>query len=225
MKKYKEWLTNEIEIMESETSEYYPHEQMVEREVVLNLINQLDEPEVLSQELPVIPKYVADFIEEVKASGDRLDDAFSILRGIYHQSKTADWVAKENRNSETFARAWLDGCEVEKDPKYYAKLKEIRPLEGEWLTNLSSPKYYALDTKGLMLGEFLLDLVGMKTEASTYTLKDWERYGINDSNADFVEVEGMNAIKPDHYRLEDLDKAIYNLQRLREYEEVEKHES
>ena len=50
MKKYKEWLTNEIEIMESETSENYPHEQMVEREVVLNLINQLDEPEVLSQE-------------------------------------------------------------------------------------------------------------------------------------------------------------------------------
>ena len=72
-----------------------------------------------------------------------------------------------------------------------------------------------------MLGEFFLDLVGMKTEASTYTLKDWERYGINDSNADFVEVEGMNAIKPDHYRLEDLDKAIYNLQRLREYEELE----
>ena len=50
MKKYKEWLTNEIEVMESETSENYPHEQMVEREVVLNLINQPDEPEALSQE-------------------------------------------------------------------------------------------------------------------------------------------------------------------------------
>ena len=55
MKKYKEWLTNEIEIMESETSENYPHEQMVEREVVLNLINQLDE-----LELPMIPNKVEE---------------------------------------------------------------------------------------------------------------------------------------------------------------------
>src|SRR5574344_700517 len=81
------------------------------------------------------------------------------------------------------------GDEVEKEQKYYAKLKEVRPPEKGWLTNLTGSNYYVIDTKGLMLGEFILDLVGLKTEASTHTLKDWERYGINDSNADFVKVE------------------------------------
>ena len=83
----------------------------------------------------------------------------------------------------------LDEPEKAVIPKYYAKLKEVHPPEKEWLTNLSGSKYYAIDTKGLMLGEFLLDLVGLKTEASTHALKGWERYGINGSNADFVEVE------------------------------------
>ena len=53
MKKYKEWLKNEIENMGSETSENYPHEQMVDREEVLNLIDQLDEPAKV-----VIPQFV-----------------------------------------------------------------------------------------------------------------------------------------------------------------------
>ena len=77
---------------------------------------------------------------------------------------------------------------VAEEPKYYAKLKEVHPPEKEWLTNLSGSNYYAIDTKGLMLGEFILELTGIKTEASTHTLKDWERYGINETNADFVEV-------------------------------------
>ena len=45
MRKDKKWLIDEIEAMEYETSEYYPHEPMIEREEVLNLIEQLDEPE------------------------------------------------------------------------------------------------------------------------------------------------------------------------------------
>ena len=56
MKKGKEWLKNEIENMGSETSENYPHEQMVDREEVLNLIDQLDEPEKV-----VIPQYGTDW--------------------------------------------------------------------------------------------------------------------------------------------------------------------
>ena len=81
-----------------------------------------------------------------------------------------------------------DGYAVE-EKKYYANLKEIQPLKKEWLTNLSGPNYYAVNKKGLKLGEFTLDFVRMKSEASACTLKDWERHGINDSNADFVKVE------------------------------------
>ena len=91
--------------------------------------------------------------------------------------------------NELYARAWLDGYVVEEEQKYYARLKEVKPPEKEWLTNLSGPNYYAIDTIGLGLGEFVLDLVGMTSKASAYTLKDWERHGINNSNADFVKVE------------------------------------
>ena len=134
MKKDKEWLKEEIEIMKSETSENYPHEQMVEREVVLNLIDQLDEPEASTQGW--IGQYTRN---NHYTSRDELDDAFSILRDIYHQSKTADWVAKENRNSEIFARAWLDGYEVEKEQKYYVmnndnRMMLVRMMDGKTIT-------------------------------------------------------------------------------------------
>ena len=136
-------------------------------------------------ETPTIPKYVAEFIEEVKASGDRLDDAFSILRGIYHQSKVADWVAKENRNSETFARAWLGGYEVEEEPVYYALIKghDLVNDEGEWST-----KYWNLwvsegcvfpHDKGPHTDDFSIIM----------SKEEWGKFGINDTNADFVKVE------------------------------------
>ena len=150
-------------------------------------VDYLKELLVPKQESPVIPKYVGEFIEEVKASGDRLDDAFSILRGIYHQSKTADWVAKENRNSEIFARAWLDGYEVEEEQKYYALIKghELMTDEGIW-----DCRYWNLSTFDGVV--FPSDRFSQDSRFLTKMSKeDWNRYGINDSNADFVKVEDV----------------------------------
>lgn len=227
MKKDVEWLKNKIrsereclalslskgqETMREYNFNNGKHGALVD---VLTLIDQLDEPEVLSQEwidknvvhvrglgdifeavavesllvqkqeLPVIPKYVGEFIEEVKASGERLDYAFSILRGVYHQSKTADWVAKENRNSETFARAWLDGYEVEEEPLYYALIKghELMTDEGIWdcrYWNLSTSDGVVFPSDRFLQGRRFL---------TKMSKEDWNKCGINDTNADFVNVE------------------------------------
>ena len=151
MKKYKEWLTNEIEIMESETSENYPHEQMVDREEVLNLIDQIDEPEVkqikeldsyndelirdnnqlrnaldelevLSQELPVIPKYVAEWIEDLKSN------KINLLENIYDCTNYEDINNYMREQGNVLMRAWLDGFTVEEEQKYYVLDSEDIPL-------------------------------------------------------------------------------------------------
>ena len=75
---------------------------------------------------PVIPQFVADHIEEVKANGDSLVDAYAILRGVYYyQSRILKWMTKDKKNPELFALAWINGYTVEEEPLYRARLKVI----------------------------------------------------------------------------------------------------
>ncbi|MDQ8357461.1 DUF1642 domain-containing protein [Enterococcus faecium] len=76
---------------------------------------QIDEPQK-----PVVPKFVADWIEYAKKKGDSLAISFKPwnLYGVEY-SKADRWIED---NQETFARAWIDGYEVEKEPLYYVKL-------------------------------------------------------------------------------------------------------
>lgn len=96
--------------------------EMIPKGDVLEFIEQIDEPEK-----PVVPKYVAEWIEYCKSTkltflgafhpvsehGIRLADTFTeeVWKGI-------DWA---KRNQETFARAWLDGYEIEKEKLYTVK--------------------------------------------------------------------------------------------------------
>ena len=64
----KQELIKNIKFLARESSQQYPHEEMVELPDVLREINKLDEPESLSHELPVIPQWVADGIESKKKS-------------------------------------------------------------------------------------------------------------------------------------------------------------
>ncbi|HFC9382500.1 TPA: DUF1642 domain-containing protein [Enterococcus faecium] len=74
-------------------------------------LKQLDEPQK-----PVVPKFVADWIEYAKKKGDSLAISFKPwnLYGVEY-SKADRWIED---NQETFARAWIDGYEVEKGPLY-----------------------------------------------------------------------------------------------------------
>ena len=50
VKKDIEWAIKEIEGLETESSQNYPHDEMIEKEIVLGILSQLDELGVLSQE-------------------------------------------------------------------------------------------------------------------------------------------------------------------------------
>ena len=119
MKKDKEWLKNEVEVMGSETSENYPHEQMVDREEVLNLIDQLEEPVKV-----VIPRFVADHIAISKEGADSPRASMDVA---YISKKINAWIAETADymyypNQEKFMRAWLDGYEVAKEKVYTVEI-------------------------------------------------------------------------------------------------------
>lgn len=68
---------------------------------------------------PVVPKFVAEWIEYAKKKGDSLAISFKPwnLYGVEY-SKADRWIED---NQETFARAWIDGYEVEKEPVWVIK--------------------------------------------------------------------------------------------------------
>ncbi|HFD1706191.1 TPA: DUF1642 domain-containing protein [Enterococcus faecium] len=83
----------------------------VARKEILEDLKQLEEPQK-----SVVPKFVAEWIEYAKKKGDSLAISFKPwnLYGVEY-SKADRWIED---NQETFARAWIDGYEVEKEPLY-----------------------------------------------------------------------------------------------------------
>lgn len=90
----------------------------VARKEILDDLKQLDEPKKV-----VVPKFVAEWIEYAKKKGDSLSASFKPwdLYGAEY-GKVNSWIKD---NEETYARAWLDGYEVEEDPLYYVKLPGV----------------------------------------------------------------------------------------------------
>lgn len=89
----------------------------INREIVIDLIEQLDE-----LQKPVVPQFVADWIEECKNDDFHL---FGAMEGISLNQKKLDYWFREDDNMEIFARAWLDGYEVEEEKRYLVKVKGI----------------------------------------------------------------------------------------------------
>lgn len=93
--------------------------EMISKKEVLNIVKQLDEPEK-----PVVPQYVADWLEVCK---DNLPLSLAnsmnniVMRSSNQPDKTIHWLAK---NSETFAKAWIYGYEVEKEKLYTVELPD-----------------------------------------------------------------------------------------------------
>ena len=145
-------------------------------------INQIDDVKNLSQELPVIPEYVAVWIVRHRD----IFDLYPALRRLEGDSLIWDKIYKWYReNTHEFVNAYLTGeYEVEEEPLYYALVKghELIADEGDWTC-----KYWKLDTSGGYVspsnrfsthGRFLIEM----------SKAEWNKLGINDSNADFIEV-------------------------------------
>lgn len=188
---------------------------------VKNKIDQLDEPETLSQEwldeksfpiihqarekdvvpvkdlkdklvpkqrLPVIPKFVADWIEFKKKSRIPYENVLQAIDELVNSStsKAHDWALKTSENKDTFARAWLDDYTVEEEQRYYALIKGHENIG-------SDDKYwnYCITDESLDIGDNRVHTDVLAEYVLNATKDEWENLGINGDNADFVEVEEM----------------------------------
>ena len=94
----------------------FPNSKIVDHLEVIKLIGQLDKPEKIT-----IPQHIADWIVKCKAKGKSLLTAL-----LYTPEKVNSWVDDPD-NQEIFAIAWIEGYEVEKEPKYTVKIKATKP--------------------------------------------------------------------------------------------------
>ena len=87
---------------------------------VLKDLQQLDEPQPVK-----VQQFVADWIEYFKKTSDW--DLFQAMDYLFEKKEIREWLEDKN-NQETFARAWLDGYEVEEEKRYIVSLKNGQPL-------------------------------------------------------------------------------------------------
>ena len=187
MKKDIEWLKAEIDNQAIIMDKGYIH-----RGDLMYLIDRLDEPEALTQDLPVIPKYVADWWER---DGDSVTlygglqvkkkHKFDLV-SIFHDkglgdylSRVEDWI---DENKSMFLEL-VNGkpYEVEEEPMYYALVK------GHELMG-SNIKYWTIGIYqcGLRILERYVD---QDLYSNKKTKFEWAELGVNDSNADFEEFD------------------------------------
>ena len=137
----------DIEGLETEPSQNYPHDEVIEKEIVLGILSQLDELGVLS------PDWIGDNVEyayymtprgtysSAKAVIDpgklqnllvptlsemqkvqlsqKMADELNRYRELGYSLKDLLVIAGSKQAQEKLARAWLDGFTVEAEQKYY----------------------------------------------------------------------------------------------------------
>ena len=110
----KQELIESIANLPSDCSRLRP---MIDKLTALELIKLLEEPLKVT-----IPQFVADYIEFKKEQNFHVYGAMRTIEDHYDK-RVPDWFYEGN--IETFARAWLDGYEVEKEKRYTVKIKAV----------------------------------------------------------------------------------------------------
>lgn len=87
-------------------------------DIVLDNGSFIENAIILHYKKPIVPQYIADFIAEQKKHGLTL--SYSIDASM--SDGVAEWYWD---NPDLFARAWLDGYEVEKEKRYLVKVKGV----------------------------------------------------------------------------------------------------
>ena len=138
----------------------------VDKKIVLGLISQLDEPQKVK-----VPQSVVDWIEHFKKCSGTLYGSTAPY-SYYGRAITDDFEGDVTEvlrwirdHSEVYARAWLDGYEVEKEPKYTVRVKGINGY-GQYLNKASSSKTYCFASE--------IEKYGYKTK---HTRKELEEAG------------------------------------------------
>lgn len=135
-------LIKKYEELWNEHSPFYepvPYTSMVE--LFLKELKQLDEPQKVK-----IPQFVAEYIEFKKKNNFHVYGAMRVIEDHYDK-KVPDWFYENN--IEKFCLAWLNGYEVEKEKRYFVKIKgnikENMLVYGEFLKRYFFTKSFSLD--------------------------------------------------------------------------------
>ena len=89
---------------------------------ILDIIKQLDEPQKVK-----VPASVAEKMKRYNSALWMLSSEYFDTSSEVDSDELANWI---DQNSETFFRAWLDGYEVEEEPKFVVKQKDGFYIEG-----------------------------------------------------------------------------------------------
>ena len=86
---------------------------------------------------PVIPYYIADYLEKVKSEGD-----LTVVGAVNEapDGRVRDWLILENVN--TFAQAWFNGYTVEGEPRYTVQLKGVNGYATHLNQNLGNREWF-----------------------------------------------------------------------------------
>lgn len=137
-------------------------------------------------EKPIVPQFVADWVEREKRSSTFHKSFARAINLITHDD---DWIKWEyeigNPWSRIVATAWLHGYEVEQEPLYYAKIKG-------WALSSSKSSFWnyrsVVEVPTLPI-LYIGDKEGGEFFKTKMTKEEWNNLGINETNADFEEVE------------------------------------
>ena len=133
---------------------------------IIKRIEQLDEPQKV-----VVPQFVADWIEYFKKYSGLLYGSIAPYSYYEHTitddfvgdiKKTLEWI---RNNSETYARAWLDGYEVEEEKRYIVVMPNIASSGGVLTRIKHDDSWIWIDTLGTIV------------EGRTHTRKELEESG------------------------------------------------
>lgn len=129
---------------------------------------------------PIIPQFVADWIESLYDEGGSKYDAIGIMfeYSSKHDKPVHGWYVN---NKSDFITAVMYGYEIEQEPFYYAKIKGWEISEGNihWDAIVKEKVVFPQDKSHVGLRKTKL------------TKAEWNKLGINDTNADFEKVEDL----------------------------------
>ncbi len=96
---------------------------------------------MVEREKVKVPQCVADWIEYCK------DRKITLAHALYHSEEAKNksvyrWLFEESGSQEKFARAWLDGYEVEEEKRYVVKAKSIGDHNNYLKYNTNQKNWY-----------------------------------------------------------------------------------
>lgn len=135
-------------------------------------------------EKPVIPQFVADWIDSFYDEGG---SKYDVIGSIFVYSSKYDKIVHDwyVDNKDAFITAVMYGYDIQKEPLCYAKIKGWElTTNGNVFWNYRSTIFNPLFSRVYVDDKEDEELVKTKM-----TKEEWKSLGINDTNADFEEAE------------------------------------